>query len=69
MQFIEAYRNTKVRKLNALLICMNDTLDIEKNRWNKLSQLRKKNEAHSWWNLPIGRMNMIQLDLFKILLK
>ena len=69
MQFIEAYRNAKVRKLNALLIRMNDTLDIKKNRWNKLSQLRKKNEAHSWWTLPIGRMNMIQLDLFKNLLK
>ncbi|KEH34715.1 MADS box protein, putative [Medicago truncatula] len=39
MQFIEAYRNAKVRKLNALQTRMKDALDIEKNHWNELSRL------------------------------
>ena len=69
MQFIEACRSAKVHKLNSLRTLMNDALEIEKNRQNELSQLWKKNEAHFWWTLPIGVMNMIQLELFKNLLE
>ncbi|KEH34714.1 putative transcription factor MADS-type1 family [Medicago truncatula] len=41
LQFIEAYRNAKVRKLNALLTRMNDALDIEKNRCNEFEPAAK----------------------------
>jgi len=41
LQFIEAYRNAKVRKLNALLTRMNDALVIEKNRWNEFEPAAK----------------------------
>jgi len=46
---------------------MNDALDIEKNHWNELSWLRKKNDAHFLWTCPINgmNMNMVQLELFK----
>jgi len=65
MRFIEANRNASVRELNDLLTRMKDALDINKNRANELSQLRKKNEAHFWWTCPFDRMNFVQLELFK----
>jgi len=65
MQYIEAYRNASVRELNYILTCMKAALDIDKNRANELSQLRKNNEAHFWWTCPFDRMNMVQLGSFK----
>ena len=59
MQFIEAYRNAKVRKLNDLLTRMNDALDIERNRWNEFEPTAK-DEAHFWRTCPIYGMNKIQ---------
>jgi hypothetical protein len=65
MQFIEAYCSAKVCKLNVMLTRMNDALDIEKNHWNELRRLRKKNDAHFLWTCPINGMNMVELELFK----
>jgi len=65
MQYIEAYRNASVRELNHILTRMKIALDIDKNRANELSQLRKTNEAHFWWTCPFDRMNMVQLGSFE----
>jgi len=65
MQYIEAYRNGTARELNHILTRMNATLDINMNRANEVSQLRKNNEAHFWWTCPFDRMNMVQLGSFK----
>jgi len=54
-----------VRELNDILTRMKAALDIDKNRTNELSQLRKNNEAHFWWTCPFDRMNMVQLGSFK----
>ena len=65
MQYIEAYRNASVRELNHILTRMKAALDIDKNRANELSQLRKNNEGRFWWTCPFDRMNMVQLGSFK----
>ncbi|KAK2408094.1 agamous MADS-box protein AGL62 [Trifolium repens] len=64
-QFIEAFRSTNVRELNAQLNQMNDALDHEKMCNDDLNHICKMAEDPSWWTCPVDGMTMNQLELLK----
>ncbi|XP_045807432.1 agamous-like MADS-box protein AGL62 [Trifolium pratense] len=68
-QFIEAFRSTNVRELNAQLTLANDALDREKRRGDDLSRLCKMIEDPSWWASPVDGLNKDQLELLKMALE
>jgi hypothetical protein len=64
-QFIESFRSTKLRELNAELNQINDALDGEKRYSDDLNHICKMTEDPSWWTCPVDGMTMNQLELLK----
>ncbi|KAK2354860.1 agamous MADS-box protein AGL62 [Trifolium repens] len=68
-QFIESFRSTKLRELNAELNQINDALDGEKRYSDDLNHICKMTEDPSWWTCPVDEMSMDQLELLKKVLE
>ncbi|XP_038904315.1 agamous-like MADS-box protein AGL62 [Benincasa hispida] len=65
LQLIEAHRNVNVRELNAQLTQVLNRVEMEKKHGEELNKLRKANQVLFWWELPIGEMEMNQLEQLK----
>ncbi|GAU46171.1 hypothetical protein TSUD_187800 [Trifolium subterraneum] len=64
-QYIEAFRSTNMRELNAQLSLIKDALDHEKRCGDDLSHVCKMTEDPSWWACPVDGLNEAQLEFLK----
>ncbi|ESQ47925.1 hypothetical protein EUTSA_v10022102mg [Eutrema salsugineum] len=66
MQLNEIRRNVVIRDLNDQLTEVTEQLEVEKKRNEDLKKRRKESKMpENWWEEPIERMNLTQLNAFK----
>ncbi|KZV39654.1 hypothetical protein F511_22679 [Dorcoceras hygrometricum] len=59
---MEAQRNVTVRELNMQLGQILNELEMERKRGEALDQMRKSNQSHYWWEGPIDKHELEQLQ-------
>ncbi|KAL8028010.1 hypothetical protein ABFX02_14G133600 [Erythranthe guttata] len=62
---IEAQRNASVRELNLQLGQVTYELDLERKRGENLDSMRKTNETHYWWEAPVEKLGLEELEQLK----
>ncbi|XP_024993439.1 agamous-like MADS-box protein AGL62, partial [Cynara cardunculus var. scolymus] len=65
-QLVEAHRNANIHQLNRQLTCVNGQLEIEKNRSEELSKIRKVGQDNHWWEAPIENLGLQELEQLKV---
>ncbi|KAG6421930.1 hypothetical protein SASPL_118490 [Salvia splendens] len=64
-QLVEAQRNASVRELNLQLGHMLNEVEAERKRGESLDAMRKANESHYWWESPVSKLGLEQLEQVK----
>ncbi|XP_042009273.1 agamous-like MADS-box protein AGL62 [Salvia splendens] len=62
---LEAQRNAAVRELNLQLGHMLSEVESERKRGESLDAMRKANQSHYWWESPIGKLGLEELEQVK----
>ncbi|KAL6517530.1 hypothetical protein OROMI_033231 [Orobanche minor] len=62
---IEAQRNASVRELNLQLGQYLNELEVERKRGENLDSMRKTNQSHYWWEAPIDKLGLDELEQLK----
>ncbi|EYU37536.1 hypothetical protein ABFS82_02G047900 [Erythranthe guttata] len=62
---IEAQRNASVRDLNLQLGQVSYELDLERKRAENLDNVRKTNETQYWWEGPVEKLGLDELEQLK----
>ncbi|KAL6498915.1 hypothetical protein OROHE_026422 [Orobanche hederae] len=62
---IEAQRNASVRELNLQLGQYLNELEVERKRGENLDSMRKTNQSHYWWEGPIDKLGLDELEQLK----
>ncbi|KAG6406671.1 hypothetical protein SASPL_134278 [Salvia splendens] len=58
-------RNAAVRELNLQLGHMLSEVESERKRGESLDAMRKANQSHYWWESPIGKLGLEELEQVK----
>ncbi|KAG6424992.1 hypothetical protein SASPL_115415 [Salvia splendens] len=61
-QLVEAQRNASVRELNLQLGHMLNEMEAERKRGESLDVMRKANQSHYWWESPVSKLGLEQLE-------
>ncbi|KAK6159183.1 hypothetical protein DH2020_006497 [Rehmannia glutinosa] len=64
-QLIEAQRNASVRELNMQLGQILNELEMERKRGENLDNMRKTNQSHYWWEAPVSKLGLDELEQLK----
>ncbi|XP_073154119.1 agamous-like MADS-box protein AGL62 [Henckelia pumila] len=59
---MEAQRNVTVRELNLQLGQILNELEMERKRGEALDQMRKSNQNHYWWEGPVDKLGLHELE-------
>ncbi|KAK4438014.1 Agamous-like MADS-box protein [Sesamum alatum] len=59
---IEAQRNASVRELNLQLGQILNEVEVERKRGEDLDNMRKTNESHYWWEAPVSKLGLEELE-------
>lgn len=62
---VEAQRNASVRELNLQLGHILNEVEAERKRGESLESMRKANEGHYWWESPINKLGLEELQQVK----
>ncbi|KAL1534481.1 agamous-like MADS-box protein AGL62 [Salvia divinorum] len=62
---LEAQRNAAVRELNLQLGHILNEVENERKRGESLDAMRKANQSHYWWESPIGKLGLEELEQVK----
>ncbi|KAL1564550.1 agamous-like MADS-box protein AGL61 [Salvia divinorum] len=63
---VEAQRNASVRELNLQLGHILNEVEAERKRGESLDAMRKANQSHYWWESPISKLGLEQLEQVKV---
>ncbi|KAL6494639.1 hypothetical protein OROGR_031439 [Orobanche gracilis] len=64
-RLIEAQRNASLRELNLQLGQYLNELEVERKRGENLGSMRKTNQSHYWWEGPIDKLRLDELEQLK----
>ncbi|KAK4401789.1 Agamous-like MADS-box protein [Sesamum angolense] len=59
---VEAQRNASVRELNLQLGQILNEVEVERKRGENLDNMRKTNESHYWWEAPVSKLGLEELE-------
>ncbi|KAL0384345.1 UNVERIFIED_CONTAM: Agamous-like MADS-box protein [Sesamum radiatum] len=59
---VEAQRNASVRELNLQLGQILNEVEVERKRGENLDNMRKTNETHYWWEAPVSKLGLEELE-------
>ncbi|GFP88367.1 agamous-like mads-box protein agl62 [Phtheirospermum japonicum] len=62
---VEAQRNASVRELNLQLGQILNELEMERKRGENLDNMRKTNQSHYWWEGPVEKLGLDELEQLK----
>ncbi|GFP88663.1 agamous-like mads-box protein agl62 [Phtheirospermum japonicum] len=62
---VEAQRNASVRELNLQLGQILNELEMERKRGESLDNMRKTNQSHYWWEGPVEKLGLDELEQLK----
>ncbi|XP_057795773.1 agamous-like MADS-box protein AGL61 [Salvia miltiorrhiza] len=62
---MEAQRNASVRELNQQLGHILNEVEAERKRGESLDSMRKANQSHYWWESPINKLGLEELEQVK----
>lgn len=62
---VEAQRNASVRELNMQLGHILNQVEAERKRGESLDSMRRANQSHYWWESPISKLGMEELEQVK----
>ncbi|KAH6773164.1 AGAMOUS-like 61 [Perilla frutescens var. hirtella] len=62
---VEAQRNASVRELNLQLGHILNEVEGERKRGEGLDSMRKANQSHYWWESPINKLGLEELEQVK----
>lgn len=62
---VEAQRNASVRELNLQLGHILNEVEAERKRGESLDSMKKANEGHYWWESPINKLGLEELEQVK----
>ncbi|KAI3445860.1 hypothetical protein Pfo_002525 [Paulownia fortunei] len=69
LQLVEAHRSASVRELNVqlndmlgLLGQILNELEVERKRGESLDTMRKTNQSHYWWEAPVNKLGLDELE-------
>ncbi|KAK1406459.1 hypothetical protein QVD17_41758 [Tagetes erecta] len=65
-QLMEAHRNANIHELNRQLIYETSQLEIEKNKSEELTKIRKEGMDNHWWEAPIENLGLDELERLKV---
>ncbi|XP_075104624.1 agamous-like MADS-box protein AGL62 [Nicotiana tabacum] len=65
LHLIEAHRNASVHELNLQLTQILAELEVEKKRGESLDEMRKTNQSQYWWEAPISKLALHELEQLK----
>ncbi|KAK3012001.1 hypothetical protein RJ639_011259 [Escallonia herrerae] len=66
LQLVEAHRNASVRELNVHLTELLNQLEGEKKRGEELAKMRKASQDRCWWEAPIEKLGLQELEQLKV---
>ncbi|XP_038693000.1 agamous-like MADS-box protein AGL62 [Tripterygium wilfordii] len=64
-QLLEAHRNANVRELNMQLTQLLNQLEVERKRGEELDKIRKVSQSQCWWEAPIEKLGLQELEQLK----
>lgn len=64
-QIMKAHRKANIDELNRQLTCSLSHLEIEKNKSEQLSKMRKEGQENRWWEAPIENLRIEELEQLK----
>lgn len=62
---VEAQRNASVRELNLQLGHILNEVEAERKRGESLDSMRKANQSHYWWESPVSKLGLEELEQVK----
>ncbi|KAB1208607.1 Agamous-like MADS-box protein AGL62 [Morella rubra] len=65
LQLIEAHRNVTLRELNVQLTQVTSQLEAERKHGEELKRMRKASQEQRWWEAPIEKLGLPQLQQLK----
>lgn len=63
---VEAHRNANIHELNRQLTCVISQLEVEKNKSEELSKIRKEGQDNDWWEAPLENLGLDELEQLKV---
>ncbi|KAI3721474.1 hypothetical protein L2E82_32486 [Cichorium intybus] len=64
-QLVEAHRNAKIHELNRQLTCVTSQFELEKNKSEHLTNIRKVGQDNHWWEAPTESLRLEELYKLK----
>ncbi|KAM0037649.1 putative transcription factor MADS-type1 family [Helianthus debilis subsp. tardiflorus] len=65
-QLMEAHRNANIHELNRQLAYEISHLEVEKNKSEELTKIRKEGIDNQWWEAPIESLGIEELERLKV---
>ncbi|CAK9167873.1 unnamed protein product [Ilex paraguariensis] len=66
LQLVEAHRNANVHELNMQLTEALNIMETEKKRGEELTKIRKESQDRCWWEAPIDKLGLQELEQLKV---